>query len=140
MRVAMVMPMSPESAIADVMSQAVPDLSMAWDLEVWCPTEAAYRQCPVPVRPYDQPDAEVLGALAEFDLVVYVLGNSPWHSRILPLARHLPGLTVLHDASLTDLVRHTAIEQNELDALVFAGFGFLSGPERRFDLGQHRVQ
>lgn len=118
MRVAMVTPMSPESAIADVMTQAIPDLSAEWDLEVWCPTEATYRQCPVRVRPFEQPDAEVLGALAEFDLVMYVLGNSPWHSRILPLARRLPGLVVLHDASLTDLVRHTAIERHELDALV----------------------
>jgi len=118
MRVAMVTPMSPESAIADVMMQAVPDLSTAWDLEVWCPTEPAYRQCPVQVRPYDHPDAAVLGTLAEFDLVMYVLGDSPWHSRILPLAQRLPGLVVLHDASLTNLVRHTAIEQSELDALV----------------------
>ena len=36
MKVAMVMPMSPESAIADVMTQTVPDLSARWDLEVWC--------------------------------------------------------------------------------------------------------
>jgi len=127
MRVAMVMPMSPESAIADVMTQAVPELSQHWDLEVWCPTEANYRPCPVPVIPYDAPGQDVLDALASRDLVVYVLGNSPWHSRILPLAQRLPGLTVLHDASLTGLVRHTAIETQELDSLVRhveAHFGF----------------
>src|SRR5665647_2132172 len=118
MRVAMVMPMSPESAIADVMTQAVPELSQHWDLEVWCPTEANYRPCPVPLVPYDVPGQDILDALASHDLVVYVLGNSPWHSRILPLAQRLPGLTVLHDASLTDLVRHTAIETKELDLLV----------------------
>src|SRR5665647_3609519 len=84
MRVAIVMPMSPESAIADVMTQAVPELSQHWDLEVWCPTEANYRPCPVPVIPYDAPGQDVLDALASRDLVVYVLGNSPWHSRILP--------------------------------------------------------
>lgn len=117
MRVAMVTPMSPESAIADVMMQAVPDLIARWDLEVWCPTEANYRPCPVPLRPYEKADAKVLDALASFDLVVYVLGDSPWHSRILPLAHALPGLVVVHDASLTNLVRHAAIERGELEQL-----------------------
>jgi hypothetical protein len=118
MKVAMVMQMSPESATADVMTQAFPDLSARWDLEVWCPSEASYRSCPVPVRPYAAADDEVLKALAAFDLVVYVLEDSPLLSRILPLARRLPGLAVLHDASLTNLVRHTAVERDELDLLV----------------------
>lgn len=118
MRVAMVMPMSPESAIADVMVQAIPELSKHWQLDVWCPAEAAQRPCPVPVIPYVEAGAEVLGDLAAYDLVIYVLGNSPWHSRILPLAQTLPGLVVVHDAALTDLVRHAAIERGELEVLV----------------------
>jgi glycosyltransferase involved in cell wall biosynthesis len=118
MKVAMVMPMSPESAIADVMSQALPGLSAHWDVDVWCPAEARYRLCPVPVIPFISPTTEVLSALAEYDLVVYVLGDSPRHSRILPLALALPGLAVLHDASLTNLVRRTAIETGTMDALV----------------------
>lgn len=118
MKVAMVMPMSPESAIADVMTQVVPDLSARWDLEVWCPSEVRYRSCPAPIRPYAEAGEEVLKALADFDLVIYVLGDSQWHSRILPLAQQLPGLVVLHDASLTNLVRHAAIERNELEPLL----------------------
>lgn len=118
MRVAMVTPMSPESAIADVMLQAVPYLSATWDLEVWCPTEPAYRPCPAPVRPFVEPDSDVLHELSTFDLVIYVLGNSPWHSRILPLAHSLPGLVVMHDVALTDLVRQAAMESGEIDQLV----------------------
>ena len=118
MKVAMVMPMSPESAIADVMTQAIPDLSARWEIEVWCPAEASYRLCPVPARPFIEPTKDVLTALARYDLVVYVLGDSPRHSRILPLALALPGLTVLHDAALTNLVRRTAVETGTLDALV----------------------
>lgn len=113
----MVMPMSPESAISDVMTQAVPRISAEWELDVWCPTEPAYRPCPVPVVPYETPSPNVRRALATYDLVIYVLGNSPWHSRILPLTQSLPGLVVLHDVSLTDLVRHTAIENGTLDLL-----------------------
>ena len=118
MKVAMVTPMSPESAIADVMTQAIPELSTQWDLEVWCPSEVSYRSCTVPMWPYEEADDEVLSALAGYDLVVYVLGDSPWHSRILPLAQNLPGLAVVHDASLTNLVRQTAIERDEFELLL----------------------
>jgi glycosyltransferase involved in cell wall biosynthesis len=109
--------MSPESAIADVMLQAVPHLDQDWDVEVWCPTEPEYRPCPVPVRPYREADSAVIEDLAAFDLVIYVLGNSPWHSRILPLARALPGLVVLHDVAMTDMVRRTAVDTGELDKI-----------------------
>jgi len=118
MKVAMVTPMAPESAIADVMMQAVPDLATRWDLEVWCPSGPAYLPCPTVLHPFHEASAEVLSALAAFDLVVYVLGDSPWHTRILPLAQQLPGLVVLHDASLTNLLRHAALEAHTLDALM----------------------
>ena len=118
MKVAMVTPMAPESAIADVMMQAIPELSTKWDLEVWCPAEANQRPCPVPVTQFSEADADVLSTLSDFDLVLYVLGDSPWHSRILLLARRLPGLAVVHDASLTNLVRTTAIAQGELESLI----------------------
>lgn len=118
MRVAMVTPMSPKSAIADVMMQAVPDLATRWDLEVWCPSGPAYLPCPVVFHSFREANADVLSALAAFDLVVYVLGDSPWHTRILPLAQRLPGLVVLHDASLTNLFRHAALETHTLDELM----------------------
>ncbi len=109
MRVAMLMPMAQESAIADVMLQAVPHLSAGWDLEVWHPVTADPRSCPVPVRSFGPADAETVAELESVDLVVYVLGNSPLHSHMLPLMREVPGLVVLHDASMTDLVRQTAV-------------------------------
>jgi glycosyltransferase involved in cell wall biosynthesis len=117
MKVALLTPMSPESAIGDVMVQAMPTLMDRWDLEVWCPEETLYRSCPVPLRPYRHPTDQLLDALARFDLVIYVIGDSWRHASILPLARRLPGLLVLHDASLTNLIRYAAIEQNELEAL-----------------------
>jgi glycosyltransferase involved in cell wall biosynthesis len=117
MKVAMVTPMSPESAIADVMMQAIPRMSEACDVEVWCPEAPEYRPCPVPVTPYSEADQDTLSALAAYDLVVYVLGNSPYHSHILPLARALPGLVVLHDVALTDMVRHSASVRDVLDVV-----------------------
>jgi glycosyltransferase involved in cell wall biosynthesis len=116
----MVTPMTPESAIADVMCQAVPALREAWDLDVWCPSEPVYRPSEFPVTPFAEVDRQTIDALAAYDVVVYVLGDSPLHARILPLARALPGLVVLHDASMTNLVRHTAVETGTLAELVAA--------------------
>ena len=104
MRVAMVTPMLPESAIADVMLQAVPTLAEHWELEIWCPDAPSLRACPVPLHTYGEADPAALAALSAYDLVVYVLGNSTYHSEIVPLARALPGLVVLHDVSVTNLV------------------------------------
>lgn len=117
MKVAMVTPMSPESAIADVMMQALPHLNDTWDIDVWCPWEPRLRPCSVELYPYSDADDETLRRLSQYDLVIYVLGNSPWHSRILPLARALPGLVVLHDVAMTDLVRHMAVERDLLNVL-----------------------
>jgi len=117
MKVAMVTPMSPESAIADVMVQAIPRMLEECDVEVWCPTGSDHRPCPVAVIPYGEADSDTLSALAAYDLVIYVLGNSPWHSQILPLARALPGLVVLHDVAMTDMVRHSASVRGELDVV-----------------------
>lgn len=115
MRVAMLMPMAQESAIADVMLQAVPDLSASWDIEIWHPVTADPRTSPVPTRPFGPADAETTAELEAFDLVIYVLGNSDYHSRMLPFMSQVPGLVVLHDASMTDLVRQAALEDGVLE-------------------------
>lgn len=73
----MVTPMSPGSAIADVMMQAVPRMGEQLEIDVWCPQVLDYRPCPVPVTSYLRADDETLLALRAYDLVIYVLGNSP---------------------------------------------------------------
>jgi glycosyltransferase involved in cell wall biosynthesis len=118
MRVAVVMPMSPESAVADVMIQAIPDLRIRWEIDVWCPSEAKHRPCPAPIKPFASATNDVLNALAEYELVVYILDDSPLCASILNLARVIPGLVVLHDASLTTMIRSAAVETGTLDELV----------------------
>lgn len=118
MKVAMVTPMASRSAIADVMSQAVPELSKHWDLDVWCPSEPDLRSAPYPLNVFDGPDPKVVSRLKSYDLVVHVLGNSAFHRRIVPLVRACPGLVVLHDAALADLLLMTAGDDGRLDELV----------------------
>ncbi len=118
MRVAMLTPMAQDSAIADVMLQAVPDLAREWDLEIWYPADPSPRPCPVPSRSFGALDTDAVVELAEFDLVIYVLGDSPFHAAMLPYLRRVPGLVVLHDASITNLIRTAAVRDKSLDEVV----------------------
>ncbi|WP_162616421.1 glycosyltransferase [Xylanimonas allomyrinae] len=110
--------MAPESAIADVMTQAVAHLATEWEIDIWCPGSRTLRPSPVRVVPFAQPDLETATALGAYDLVIYALGDSSFHAAILPLARRVPGLAVVHDASLTNLVLFTARQDEWLEDLV----------------------
>lgn len=118
MKVAMVTPLATSSAVADVMMSAAAHVSPAWDLEVWYPTDGTPQPCPVPSRTFTRADADVIEELSKFDLVVYVIGDSPRHTEILELAQRLPGLVILHDASVTNLMRHAAERSDCLPALI----------------------
>lgn len=118
MKVAMVTPLAANSAIADVMLQAMPELMRHWDLHVWAPAAPELLASPAPTETITTNDRATLEALGRYDLVVYVLGDSPFHTRILPLARRLPGLVVMHDAAITNLVRGSALELNEMPQLL----------------------
>ena len=50
-------------------------------------------------------DAKLKG----FDAVVYQMGNNPYHSAIYQRALGEPGITVLHEANLHDLIRGTLL-------------------------------
>lgn len=118
MKVALVTPLATSSAVADVMMSAAAHVGPAWDLEVWYPTDGIPQACPVPSRTFMRADAEVIEELSKFDLVVYVIGDSPRHTEILELAQSLPGLVILHDASVTNLMRHAAERSESIPALI----------------------
>ena len=120
MRVAVVMPMAPESAVADVTLQAVETLAGSWDIDVWCPAAVAYRACPVELHPFDAPDARVVENLSRYDLVVFVVGDGLVHVPIIPLVRRVPGLVVMHDVSITNSVVRAARAHGGWSSLVAA--------------------
>lgn len=118
MRVAMVTPMDTRSAIADVMIQALPAMTRHWDVEVWAPASESMRECDAPVSVLTEVDDTVVDRLRAFDLVVYVIGDSGFHSVILPLCARVPGLVVLHDASIVHLVLQVAIDEGWMPRLI----------------------
>ncbi len=104
-RIAWCTPYAPASAIGRVSAQVVTALRALGrhEVEIRHPAGAGGRTDPDPGRPLPpDPGAEVL---ASYDHVVYHLGNhAGYHGDILRLLRRRPGLVVLHDLTLVDLV------------------------------------
>ncbi|HET6575370.1 MAG TPA: glycosyltransferase family 4 protein [Fimbriiglobus sp.] len=106
-RVAWVAPAPPaQSGIADYAAEVAAVLSDRFDLE-WVsdpngppPDPDA---CRTPIIPADRVEAR--HAVRPYDLFVYHVGNSYYHSFQLPLLARHPGLVVLHDVALGHLFR-----------------------------------
>ncbi len=118
MKVAIVTPMPVGSAIARVMIAAAEELYAEWQVEIWCPDLGQRFGAGVKVRDFDVATVALGHELAGFDLVVYAVGDSGWHAEVVRLARAVPGLVVLHDVSVTNLVYGMFVEKHAVDQLV----------------------
>ncbi|WP_155858832.1 glycosyltransferase family 4 protein [Candidatus Blastococcus massiliensis] len=104
MRIAWCTPFSPRSAIGAVGALAVDALRRTGDVDVdiWYPVDAGGRTWPDPGREIDETTVE---RLAEYDAVVYNIGDQPvYHGPIMDLAHAVPGVVILHDLSIVHLV------------------------------------
>jgi glycosyltransferase involved in cell wall biosynthesis/SAM-dependent methyltransferase len=84
--------------------------------------------------------------LKGFDAIVYQIGNNPYHTAIYQRALHEPGITVLHEANLHDLIRGTLLHSGGEGAYVrevmYEIFGHdLNDPQRGslFEVPQTRT-
>jgi len=86
-RMALFTPLPPaQTGTADYAAALIPELAKRVDLEVF--EKARGRFDP-----------------SGFDAVVYQLGNNPWHADIYEMALRHPGIAVLHEPNLHDLIR-----------------------------------
>jgi glycosyltransferase involved in cell wall biosynthesis len=100
--IAMVCPFPPvPSGIADYSYRLVGELLRTVD--VHCFTDQDLRLCRVPqgakVSPI--PDLHPRALAGEFDRVLYVLGNNPFHAGAVRALRRTPGIVHLHDVRLS---------------------------------------
>ena len=50
---------------------------------------------------------------SEFDTVIYQIANNPWHEEFYRLALQQPGIVVLHETSLHDLIRGMTLNRGD---------------------------
>lgn len=118
MNVALVTPMVASSAIARVMTDAALAFDERWSVDIWCPDLGRRFAPPLTVHDFGVATQEVTEQLARYDLVVYAVGDHPWHAEVVRLARALPGLVVLHDVAVTNLVGAMHASRDTFHAMV----------------------
>ena len=82
MNVVLLTPMPVTSAIATVMMDAANELHGHWKMEIWCPDLGPRFDSPLPVREFRQATRALAVELEQYDLVLYAVGDSPWHTEI----------------------------------------------------------
>ena len=102
-RLAYVSPLPPQkSGIADYSAELAPELAAWYDIEL------IVDQAPVTdprLTPFPQRSVAWFRAHAhEFTRVVYHFGNSPVHGHMFNLLRDVPGIVVLHDFYLSNVI------------------------------------
>lgn len=98
MRVAMVSPLPPsKSGIADYAATLAEHLRELVELDVISAVGT----------PWDP---------ARYDVLLYQMGNNPWHAFVYELALEHPGVVVLHEANLHHLIVELTIRRGRWDA------------------------
>lgn len=114
---AWVSPLPPiPSGIADYSAELLAVLAGQANLSLFAPVP--WDEARLPALPIDS--LEALPARAEdFDLLVYHIGNNPYHVGIYDLALRLPGVVVLHDYVLHHLVARCTLQAGNLAAYLW---------------------
>jgi glycosyltransferase involved in cell wall biosynthesis len=104
MRLAWCTPFAPRSAIGRFSSLVVPALRqrMGWDVDIWFPAGAGGRTMPDAGFEFTDGIGEPLRG---YDAIVYNIGDhGSYHGPLVELARRFPGVLVMHDISLNNLM------------------------------------
>jgi glycosyltransferase involved in cell wall biosynthesis len=102
-RVAFLSPLPPQkSGISDYSAELLPALAKHCDLDLFVQPALTVGSAALnSFRVY--PWTDLLERRADYDTVVYHVGNSEFHLHMLDLLRELPGVVVLHDFYLSNL-------------------------------------
>ncbi|MFZ6846090.1 glycosyltransferase [Undibacterium sp. RuTC16W] len=114
-RLAFVSPLPPErSGIADYSAELIPELARYYDVELILDQPVVsdvWSAGAFPVRSVEWFESHA----EEFDHVLYQIGNSPAHKHMFRLLERHPGIVVLHDfflANVLDYLDHSAYLDN----------------------------
>ncbi|MEP9351322.1 glycosyltransferase [Xanthobacter sp. KR7-225] len=105
-RLAFVSPLPPErSGIADYSAQILPELAKYYDIDAIVAQETVadnVAQTCLAIRSVEWFEANA----NQYDRILYHFGNSPFHSHMFSLLYKIPGIVVLHDFYLSDIICH----------------------------------
>lgn len=106
LRMAFVSPLPPEkSGIADYSAELLRDLGAHFEIDLFT-TAARVTDDYLSSSFRIFPAKELKTRKAEYDIVVYQVGNSDFHAHMFDLMNSVPGVVVLHDFYLSGVMAH----------------------------------
>lgn len=137
-KLAYVSPLPPErSGIADYSAEILPELAHYYDIDV-ISNQSMVSDLWV-AENYSLHDANWLMHHAdEYDRVLYHFGNSPFHQHMFELLKKVPGVVVLHDFYLSDLVAYldmSGVKPGAWATELYNAHGYLAVSESFTDRG-----
>ena len=131
-RLAYVSPLPPErSGIADYSADLLPVLGRYYEIEV---IVAQHDDAKLRISNYPSRSVEWFRANHEtYDRVLYHFGNSSYHQHMFALLEQIPGVVVLHDFFLSNIVAHMEFHGIQLGMWVqslYAGHGYAAVQHR----------
>ena len=121
-RVAWLSPLPPEaSGIADYSAEVLGGLRHRFEIELFCgqPASSPEMLGGMPVRGYAQFLDE--HRRRPYEAILYQVGNNPdYHKEMYWLLRQQPGVVVLHEYMLHDLVRHAGTADDFIAAMRYS--------------------
>jgi glycosyltransferase involved in cell wall biosynthesis len=133
-RLAYVSPLPPErSGIADYSAELVPELARHYDIDLivsQATVEDPWIEANLPLRSVEWFDAHA----HDYDRVLYHFGNSPMHQHMFALLERHPGIVVLHDFYLGNIVYHldhTGYAAGAFQQALYHSHGFAALADQR---------
>ncbi|MBV5319823.1 MAG: glycosyltransferase [Chlorobium phaeobacteroides] len=105
-KLAYVSPLPPErSGISDYSAELLPELFSHYDIDLILDQEDVAvpfitSRCPIRSPEYFRENAD------KYDRVIYHFGNSPFHKHMFALLEDVPGIVILHDFFLSDIIAY----------------------------------
>ena len=118
MRIAFFTPLSPKrSGISDYSEALLPHLAeRAGRIDVFVedyPPDVRYSQDNLRIRPWQEFEPE--GCKESYDVLLYQIGNNPFHVSIYEQALQVPGVLVLHEFNLHYLLAYVTLARGDWD-------------------------
>ena len=104
LKIAVISPMPPQqSGISDHTAELIPHLAKYYDVEIIVP-DSFYFDKNFPDHADYKISSWFLKNTSSYDRVLYHFGNSPFHQHMFDLLEQVPGVVVLHDFFLSNLI------------------------------------
>jgi glycosyltransferase involved in cell wall biosynthesis len=130
MKIAWFTPLSKQSAIGRFSARVADAIATNVEIDLWTADTGALHSSNAPVIAFRPDDASVRRRLRTYDIVVYNIGNhEPLHGAILDVAAGEPGIVILHDYFLHDLLY--AYDRKKGDHTYFDRVTRYYGPQAR---------